>query len=137
MALTFDEDMNSREWQSLSEIDQIDRCQELSPYTDENLMDAVKQNWIETFGQKTGITDLHIGWGPGVGPFNCIVLQVPDDRKKLRLPAYFMGFPLLRRYINGRVYIPNLSKYAEKLRTSNQTAHPTTPRRLSTKAHHD
>jgi len=87
--------MNFTEWSSLPENEQIQKCQYLDPYEDQDLFEGVENAFRKAYGEQPGVNSVHCGLGPFLGPYNSIVVDTTGGQSGTNLPEVFLGFPVM------------------------------------------
>ena len=58
----------------------------------------VESEFIKDYGKQEGIAKVFCGMGSGVGPYNAITISIEKNKLKTRLPKYYLGFLVIRKY---------------------------------------
>jgi hypothetical protein len=85
--------MTWEEFLALPEDDRGRAFQQLNPYEEPPLFEAVKQAFLREHPECGAPNEVVVGLGPGVGPYNGIGVRLAPDAK-LRVPKRFMGIPV-------------------------------------------
>lgn len=88
--------MNFEDWSQLSSAEQKKRCQSLNPYEDWPLFKSIKAAFEKEYGEQSGVANIFCGVGSGLGHLNAISVSINKGAQPVKLPEFFMGFPVLR-----------------------------------------
>lgn len=92
-----------RQWMQLSNERQCKSCQSLNPYEDWPLFKSIERKFLLKYGrQQPAVKKAFCGMGSGLGPYNVITVSLKKGRKRVKLPAFFMGFPVEKVYESGK-----------------------------------
>jgi len=98
--------MTFQVWESLSETERENRCQDLNPYEEWDVFKAIEAAFLAEWGKHPAVEKTHCGFGPCMGPYNSIVVTIRRGQPRIKLPKLFLGFPILKEYQRKR---PNQS----------------------------
>ena len=87
--------MTFADWQLLSEAEQKKRCQYLDPYEDKEILLGVEDAFKQAYGHLPGVSEIHCGLGPFIGPYNSLFVTITDMTAEKHLPQVFLGFPVI------------------------------------------
>ena len=90
--------MKFDEWKVKPESAREAECQQLNPYEDWDLFKSFEAEFQKEHGAQPGVASVYCGLGPGLGPYNTIVVEIKRGEKRTTLPRTFMGFPVERKY---------------------------------------
>ena len=90
--------MDFEVWSRLSDDEQRQQCQSLNPYEDWPLFKSIEEAFVKEFGELPGVEKVFCGVGSGLGPLNAITVSINKGAQRIKLPKYFMGFPVVREY---------------------------------------
>src|SRR5688572_8416116 len=71
----------------------------LEPYEDWPLFKSIEEAFVKEFGELPGVEKVFCGVGSGLGPLNAITVSSNKGAQRIKLPKYFMGFPVVREYL--------------------------------------
>ena len=93
-------DLNASDYFTLDEKSKRAVCQKLRIYVPEHysIFNRVDRMFYEKYTSIQDIEASQCGLAPILGPNNCIRVFIPRQRKKVILPKYFEGFPVIRIY---------------------------------------
>ncbi len=98
--------MEFDEWIKYSEADQKRLCQQLVPQQEWQLFKAIETAFISKYANQEGVGTIFCGLTSGLGPANAITVSIIRGRPRSKLPRYFLGFPVLRRYERSKQVKP-------------------------------
>ncbi len=87
--------MDFSEWKALSDGEQKEKCQWLDPQVARDVFKGVENEFLEKYGDQPGVDSAHCGYGPFIGPMNCIVVNLSMGETGADLPEEFLGFPVM------------------------------------------
>ena len=92
------DNMEFSEWESLTDSERENLCQQLSLYDDWQLFKSVESAFLSQYGDQKGFGKVFCGLASGLGPLNAITVEIIPGQTRTKLPKRFLGFPVFRSY---------------------------------------